>query len=143
MKYITFLVNLLKKPTFMGFIVFVILLFLHGVSSAQTPTVGEIAETLIEGTDFVTRFVLAACFIVGIGLIITGFLMYNAHRKNPKFVPLDRVVTYVILGAIVVAIPFLGHIFAPTSSTIDIKREQAAQYQYVHDIDAPLEIVKQ
>lgn len=108
-------------------------------SVTDVPNLGQVAEVLINGTDFVTRLLIVACFVIGIGLVIVGILMYQSHRRNPKFVPLDRVIMYVILGLLVLGIPFLGQIIAPTSSTIDIKKQQSSKH-HVQDIDAPLEL---
>lgn len=104
---------------------------------AATPTIGDLAERMIAGTDVVTRLMMAVCIAVGIGFMILSVSMYKTHRTNPKFVPLDRPVMYLILGVVVLAIPFLGQIFGPTGSVLDLKRNQIESLP--RNIDAPLE----
>ena len=108
---------------------------------SELPTVGEIANKLIIGTDFVTKFVLVVCIVVGAILIVTSVTYFRGHYHNPKMVPLDRPIIYLILGLALFFIPFLGEIFVPTTSTIDMKKkEEKAAAAYSIDIDAPLEL---
>lgn len=106
---------------------------------SDVPTIGSIADKLTIGTDLLTRFMVAVCIVMGVGLIITGLTLYKAHRNNPKFVPLDRPVMYAVLGLLVILIPFLGEIFGPTGSSLDLKKRQAAE-SCPTNIDAPLEL---
>ena len=109
----------------------------------ETPTVGEIAAKLMIGTDVVTKLFLVACLVIGALLVITAITHFRNHYLNPKFVPLDRPIIYLILGLALFSIPFLGEIFLPTSSTIDVKKreaEKAAAAVCPVDVDAPLEM---
>lgn len=105
--------------------------------SDETPTLGSIAEMLTEGTGVITRFVVAVCFALGIGLMIVSIHMYRQHRHNPKFVPLDRVVMYLVLGVLVLGIPFLGKIFGPTGSYLELDKHKPP---CASNIDTPLEL---
>jgi hypothetical protein len=108
----------------------------------KVPTLGDVAETLIVGTTFLTRLALAGCIAIGITLVISSFIYFRAHRQNPKFAPLDRPIFLLLFGVILLAIPFLGQIFGPTASIFDLKELEATKAQVaapIIDIDAPLE----
>ncbi len=108
--------------------------------AAEKLTLGSIADSLVIGTDAVTRLLHFVSIAVGCFLFIMAFSLFRANRLNPKFVPLERPIIYVFLGVILVALPFYGKIFMPTGSTIDLKaREERAMVLHPHDIDAPLE----
>lgn len=108
--------------------------------AAEKPTLASIADSLVVGTDAVTRLLHFASIAVGCFLFIMAISLFRAHRLNPKFVPLDRPVIYVFLGVILVVLPLYGKIFMPTGSTIDLKaQEERAMGVQSHDIDAPLE----
>lgn len=111
-------------------------------SSEKVPTLGDIAGKLIIGTEFVTRLVLVACVTIGIILVISAFAYFRAHRRNPKFAPLDRPFFLLLFGLLLIAIPFLGEIFGTTTgSVLEIKKQETkARIAAPVDIDAPLEL---
>lgn len=102
------------------------------------PTIGALAENMIAGSSAITRLAVAACVVMGVGFIVASIAMYKTHRDNPKFVPLDRPIMFLIFGIIALSIPYFGQIFGKTGSVIDLHKEQAMQYAPV-DIDAPLQ----
>lgn len=121
----------------------IFLLLMDPLLALQTeekiPTFGEIAEKMIVGTEFLTRLVLGVCISIGIILILSSLASFRAHFRNPKFQPLDRPFFLFVFGAILLAIPFLGKIFAPTGSVLELKREVSQKRTAPVDIDAPLE----
>lgn len=107
-------------------------------SYENLPTIGDIAETMISGTDFVTRIALAAAIIMGAGFILFSITSYRQHRMNPKLVPLDRPVLYLVIGICLCFLPYLGKFVGETQSTIDLKKKKAIAIYTYTDIDAPL-----
>ena len=116
------------------------LLILDSAFAAEKSTLASIADSLVVGTDAVTRLLHFVSIVVGCFLAIMAFSLFRAHRSNPKFVPLERPIIYVFLGVILIALPFFGKIFMATGSTIDLKAQEARSMGVqAHDIDAPLE----
>lgn len=116
---------------------------MHGT----TYTLGEIANTLISGTDVITRFMLLITILMGVGFILFSIGLFRTHRMNPKLVPLDRVVIYLVLGVVLCSIPFLGNFVAETQSTLDLKKNgMVLDHNNIDtavidtDIDAPLNL---
>lgn len=110
-----------------------------GTEEHSIPTVGE---RLMSFTDVLTRLMLVACFVVGVGFIFVAILQYQTHRRNPKFVPLDKPVWYLILGLLLIGIIFLEEIFGGgTGSILKLKQHETNQaiHNYQHNLDAPLE----
>jgi hypothetical protein len=109
--------------------------------SVHAESIENIANNLIYGADIVTKSFHAICIIVGVLLWIIAGSLYKAHRQNPKYVPLDRPVVYVILGFVLILIPFLNVVFGPTGSSIDLeKKETILQDGKTLDPDEPIEI---
>lgn len=107
----------------------------------HVPTIGEIAERFIIGTDFLTRLMLVASVAVGAMLVVTSITYFRAHRVNPKLAPLDRPLYYLVLGLVLIALPFFGDIFGPTGSVLELKKQEKAKTMSAPlDIDAPLEL---
>ena len=116
------------------------LLILDSAFATEKPTLGSIADSLVVGTDAVTRLLHFASIVVGCFLFIMAVSLFRAHRSNPKFIPLERPIIYLFLGIILVALPFYGKIFMPTGSTLDLRaQEERAMGVQSDDIDAPLE----
>ena len=125
------------------FIQFLGLLFYTAASvAAEQPSIASVAERLIITTDFVTNVMHIICIVVGMTLVIMSFFLYKAHRVNPKYVPLDRPVVYLLLGLVLLVIPFAGALFGPTGNSKDLVKQQKTQRSSgvtVYDVDAPLE----
>lgn len=103
------------------------------------PTFGAIAEHLIVGTDMLTRLMHLISIGIGIGFLVMAGTLYKTHRFNPKIVPLERPIIYVVLGLILIILPFLNTIFGPTGSAKDITRQDAQKKGVqIQDIDTPL-----
>lgn len=99
-------------------------------------SIENLAHTMIDGVDIVTHALHAACIVIAIVLWVMAFGLWKAHRYNPKYVPLDKPLVYLILGFVLMGVPFLNRLFGPTASSIDLKQQAALQCM---DIDAPLE----
>lgn len=105
----------------------------------ETPSFASIAESLMIGTDVVTRLLHFSSIAIGCFLFIMAFSLIRAHRSNPKFIPLDRPIIYMALGVMLIALPFFGTIFMPTGSTESLKKQEMRASSHPQDIDAPLE----
>jgi hypothetical protein len=113
-------------------------------------SIENIANTLVDGVDLVTHFAHAASIIVGVVLLVMAVTLFKAHRYNPKYVPLEKPIVYVLLGAVLVSLPFFNILFGSTGSSLDLKQQSAARAQSallsdepamlatMVDIDAPL-----
>jgi preprotein translocase subunit SecG len=121
-------------------ILFIVAILQTSLVEAQSTTIGSIAENMIAGTGVITRLMVVLCMVVGIGFMIISIHMYRQHRANPKFVPLDRPVMYLVLGLLVFGIPFLGQVFGPTGSVLELDKRKAASSSCSINIDAPLEL---
>lgn len=119
----------------------VALSFATTILATENPTFGEIATKLNVGSSLVTHFLHFICILIGIGFIIMALSFYKAHRENPKFMPIERPIAYVVLGLVLISVPFLGKFFgAITGSPTDTEQRKAQAIKANRqDIDAPLE----
>ena len=113
-------------------------------------SIENIANAAVEGVGLVTHLAHAASLAVGFTLVVMALALFKAHRYNPKYVPLDKPVVYLLLGAVLVGLPFLNILFGPTGSSFDLKQESLKRSQMamsndepallanIIDIDAPL-----
>ena len=110
------------------------------ISAADTTSIGQVAEHLTFGTHLITQLMHVVSFCIGAALLVMGLLYVKAHRENPKFMPLDKVVLYIVCGVILLSLPFFNKIFGETGSAIDLqKREKQGHVIRSQDADAPLD----
>ena len=101
-------------------------------------SLGDMAGNIYGDTSIIMRVMWSACIIVGVALFLTAFTQYQIHRRNPKLVPLTTAITYLILGIIAFAIPFLEEVFyfeaAPTQQASPSSSPSSSSSGYI-DID--------
>lgn len=107
----------------------------------EAKTFADIANNLIFGANVLTDFLHATCILIGVGFMIYSVVSYRNHRLNPKMVPLDRPVVYLLLGLVLAALPFLGYILEHATGETHVHRHHSHRpsIYYDHDIDEPLE----
>jgi len=100
---------------------------------------GIIAERVHVAGEMVARLMVAVCVVMGITMICFAFFHYRTHRINPKLVPLGKPVMYLVLGLVILAIPFAEEILGKTgrSHVLEAKKQKETLHTPV-DIDAPL-----
>ncbi len=77
------------------------------VFAAHSPGIGEIAENMLEPINIVSDFVGSASLIVGICALLAAFLKYMQHRVNPLVAPMSTIVVLVIIGIVLICLPFV------------------------------------
>jgi len=105
-------------------------------------SLGGVADNLFGTADLLSKFMAAACITAGTVLIVTAATQYKIHRQNPKLVPLSTPITYILLGLVLIGIPFVSSIFHITTGEDVAKGAsprsiKSRQLQPI-DIDAPL-----
>ncbi len=100
-------------------------------------TIEDVTSTLIHGVDLITHLLHAVCIVIGFVLWIMAFGFWKAHQYNPKQVPLDKPIVYLMLGFVLVGIPFLNRLL-PTGNSLDFKQPAQTVAVQVLDIDTPL-----
>lgn len=67
---------------------------------------GEVASNLMEPVAILSNFVSTASLIVGISCFFAALLKYNQHRKNPLAAPIGTVILLLIIGIVLILLPF-------------------------------------
>jgi hypothetical protein len=115
------------------------LLALQSVFAYSEPTTfGSVAESLTVDANILKAFMHFVCFIMASVFFVMAFSMYRAHRFNPKLVPLDRPIMYLVFALLMVALPMLGKLFLEPSSPAVLEKELRGTGLHFQDIDAPL-----
>lgn len=73
-----------------------------------TASLGEVAENILGPTAYLTQFIVFGCYILGVGLILGSVVQYRNHRQNPKLVPLTTPVLLLLLGIVLLVLPYIS-----------------------------------
>lgn len=77
-----------------------------GVYSADG-SIGDLANDLMEPVSILSDFIGTGSLIIGITCLFGAFLRYMQYRVNPLMSPMSTVIVLLILGLLLVCVPFL------------------------------------
>jgi choline-glycine betaine transporter len=90
-------------------IIFICLLCTHNVFAATSrhTGLGAVANNLLEPITIFSSFVSTAATVIGLSFLFAAGVKYMQHRVNPLAIPLSTVVVLVVMGAILVLLPYV------------------------------------
>lgn len=77
---------------------------------------GEVADNITEPIQVVTGFVSIGCLIIGIACLFAALVKYFEHRRNPLHVPFSTVFWLIIIGLLLLLLPFAYIVTGNTAS---------------------------
>jgi len=91
----------------LSLLVFLIMLSITN-TYADSLSLGDMADWVMGPVNGLGKVFGYICLIGGIGMILGSFLQYKAHRENPSQVRLTTPVFLLVVGIILLLIPFVG-----------------------------------
>ena len=99
----------------------------------------HITGVLSGGASVLGDLMLFAAFVIGIALALFSIIQFKMHLQNPKFIPLINPIFYLVLGLILILLPFLDDIFGEEStgrkSRFFSKKSEQTVAHYYRSID--------
>ncbi|OGT37908.1 MAG: hypothetical protein A3F12_07240 [Gammaproteobacteria bacterium RIFCSPHIGHO2_12_FULL_38_14] len=77
-------------------------------STVQSLGLGRVMQNMLDPLSVLSDFIQTACFVIGGSFIFASFIKYIEHRRNPLMVPISTVVLLLIMGIVLVLLPFLS-----------------------------------
>lgn len=87
------------------FVIFLVSLLT--VLSSHAQGIGEYAGELIEPVHILSNFISSGSLIVGAMLLVAALMRFLQYRVNPLASPLSTVIMLLVLGIMLVALPFI------------------------------------
>lgn len=73
----------------------------------QKEGLGEMAGDLVSGPMELVRDMMSdICYIIGFSLLVIGLFQYRRYRHNPQEVPIGTPLTTLIVGTVLILLPF-------------------------------------
>lgn len=98
--------------------IFLFIFIIAGQAMADVITVGDASRWLMGPVNGLGKVFGYMCLIGGIGMILGAFLQYRAHRENPSQVRLSTPVFLLIVGIILIILPYVGLLSGYTHAII-------------------------
>lgn len=96
----------------------ILLVFFINTALADAISLGDAANWLMGPVNGLGKVFGYMCLIGGIGMILGAFLQYRAHRENPSQVRLSTPVFLLIVGIILIILPYIGLLSGYTHAMI-------------------------
>lgn len=101
------------KKSFWMFLLFSVHVFAN--TKHEAAGIGVLANNLLLPVSVVSTFLDYASIIIGLTCIFAGIIRYAQYRVNPLMSPISSVILLLVIGAILIAFPY---IYAITESGI-------------------------
>jgi membrane protein CcdC involved in cytochrome C biogenesis len=97
---------------------YLISLLLFSLTAFAVPKIsfGEVADNITQPIEVVTGFVSVGCLIIGMSCLFAALVKYFEHRRNPLYVPFSKVVWLLIIGLLLLILPFAYILTGNTAS---------------------------
>lgn len=77
--------------------------------AATTPlTLGQASNKVLEPVSVLADVMYKICYVLGSTLVLGSFIQYKAHRDNPSQVRLSQPIFLLIVGLVLIALPYLA-----------------------------------
>jgi hypothetical protein len=107
-------------------------------------TLGQAADGLFGPVSVVTMLMELACYIIGTSFCIGAIMQYRIHRQNPKLTPLMTPVIMLVVGVLLILMPYFSVLPGDSfSASEQEKRDSAAAAQVIREYNAQQEPVAQ
>lgn len=83
-------------------------------------SLGEMANNVLGPMNGLGKLLGYVCILGGIGMLFGAILQYKAHRENPSQVRLTTPVFLVVVGIVLLILPFIGVISGYKEALIHI-----------------------
>ena len=74
-------------------------------------SIKNISDGLMGPVGFLTDMMHYASYVIGAMMIIGAIMQYRIHLQNPKLTPLLTPITMVLIGTLLLLVPYLANIF--------------------------------
>jgi Ca2+/H+ antiporter len=68
--------------------------------------VGRVATNMMEPVTILANFIGSMSIVIGLSFLLGAVVKYSQHRMNPMAVPISTVVLLLIMGVLLVSVPF-------------------------------------
>jgi len=80
--------------------------FISQAAFADSISIGQVAQNITEPIEIVSGFVSVGCLIVGMSCLFAALVKYFEHRRSPLAVPISTVIWLLIIGLLLLVLPF-------------------------------------
>ena len=72
---------------------------------AESGDLASIADTVTSNFESFGKLIVAAAYLAGFGMVITGIFKFKQHKDNPQQIPMSTPLTILLVGAALIFMP--------------------------------------
>lgn len=103
------------------FLVFSIPQLVFATAKKQDMALGDVASSIIGPVGILNNFIGSASIVIGLACLFGSFFRYMQYRVNPLASPLSSVILLLVLGLVLLGLPFIYLIIEGIPFTLYVK----------------------
>jgi intracellular multiplication protein IcmD len=107
----------MRQNSFLSFIILVGFVSYAAATTIPGPSIGQMAQSVLVPVDIMTQLLYKIFYILGAVLVVGSGIQYKAHRDNPQQVPINRPIFLLIIGLVLLAVPFVAQLSSAASAS--------------------------
>lgn len=85
------------------------------VIKGGSQSLAQVSTGVLEPLGIFTQALYNICYIIGAMMLFGAIVQYREHRNNPAQTPFSRPVMLLLLGLLLILLPFIGKLSAGSS----------------------------
>ncbi|MFN7096208.1 MAG: DUF6750 family protein [Gammaproteobacteria bacterium] len=82
--------------------------FLSVNTTGYAAGLGDVMGNIVGPVTGLGHMMNGVCYVIGLGFLLVGLLQYKYHRENPQQIKISTPIILVLLGVIMIALPFIA-----------------------------------
>ena len=96
-------------------------------------SLGGISENVLGPINILRHLFNIASIVLGIFLLLSAFNRYVRYRQNPQESPLSTVITWALLGVLLIVIPIAYHLSQEATEAANASSTSQVSYDDIND----------
>jgi intracellular multiplication protein IcmD len=114
--------KLTGKGFFLRTIGLVLLMVVSPFAVAEVRTLGDVARTITESFEDITRLITAGSYLAGLGFSIGAIMKFRQHKDNPSQIPVGTPIAMLFVASCMLFLPSIlgvtgASLFGPGGGT--------------------------
>ena len=99
------MIKLTGKKIFVRTISLTLLMVVSQLAGAEVRTLGDVARTITESFEDITRLITAGSYLAGLGFSIGAIMKFRQHKDNPSQIPVGTPIAMLFVASCMLFLP--------------------------------------
>lgn len=99
------MIKLTGKTVVLRTISLMLLMVVSQFAEAEVRTLGDVARTITESFEDITRLITAGSYLAGLGFSIGAIMKFRQHKDNPSQIPVGTPIAMLFVASCMLFLP--------------------------------------